>query len=97
MQYNLLSIGSEIQLPLFVSVFVFFKGPNFNVKINHKSAGIAQLGERQTEDLNVPGSMPGFGNLCISFIMQNLFYSGFSKNMLVKKPKKTNTSDALLY
>ena len=25
------------------------------------SAEIAQLGERQTEDLNVPGSIPGFG------------------------------------
>ena len=25
------------------------------------SAGIAQLGERQTEDLKVPGSIPGTG------------------------------------
>ena len=25
------------------------------------SAEIAELGERQTEDLNVPGSIPGFG------------------------------------
>ena len=25
-------------------------------------AAIAQLGERQTEDLEVPGSIPGFGN-----------------------------------
>ena len=25
------------------------------------SAAIAQLGERQTEDLEVPGSIPGFG------------------------------------
>ena len=25
-------------------------------------AGIAQLGERQTEDLKVPGSIPGHGN-----------------------------------
>ena len=25
------------------------------------AAGIAQLGERQTEDLKVPGSIPGFG------------------------------------
>ena len=27
------------------------------------SAAIAQLGERQTEDLKVPGSIPGLGNL----------------------------------
>ena len=27
------------------------------------SAEIAQLGERQTEDLNVPCSMPGFGKM----------------------------------
>ena len=26
-------------------------------------AAIAQLGERQTEDLKVPGSIPGLGNL----------------------------------
>ena len=26
-------------------------------------AGIAQLGERQTEDLKVPGSIPGHGNI----------------------------------
>ena len=26
-------------------------------------AVIAQLGERQTEDLKVPGSIPGLGNL----------------------------------
>ena len=27
-------------------------------------AAIAQLGERQTEDLKVPGSIPGLGNTC---------------------------------
>ncbi len=30
-------------------------------------AAIAQLGERQTEDLEVPGSIPGFGIFIISF------------------------------
>ena len=39
----------------------------FSVNINHESAEIAQLGERQTEDLNVPGSIPGFGNILIFF------------------------------
>ena len=28
-------------------------------------AEIAQLGERQTEDLKVPGSIPGFGTFCV--------------------------------
>ena len=28
-------------------------------------ASIAQLGERQTEDLKVPGSIPGRGILCL--------------------------------
>ncbi len=28
---------------------------------NPKVAQVAQLGERQTEDLNVPGSSPGLG------------------------------------
>ena len=27
-------------------------------------AAIAQLGERQTEDLKVPGSIPGLGTFC---------------------------------
>ena len=29
--------------------------------LNNRHAGIAQLGERQTEDLKVPGSIPGHG------------------------------------
>ena len=29
-------------------------------------AAIAQLGERQTEDLKVPGSIPGGGNISFS-------------------------------
>ena len=33
-------------------------------------AAIAQLGERQTEDLKVPGSIPGLG---ICFVMCQLF------------------------
>ena len=28
-------------------------------------AAIAQLGERQTEDLEVPGSIPGLGNFTV--------------------------------
>ena len=32
-------------------------------------ADIAQLGERQTEDLKVPGSIPGVGN-CFCFLLR---------------------------
>ena len=35
-------------------------------------AGIAQLGERQTEDLKVPGSIPGHGT--ILFLLSVILY-----------------------
>ena len=31
----------------------------------HSKAALAQLGERQTEDLKVPGSIPGGGTLLV--------------------------------
>ena len=34
------------------------------------AAAIAQLGERQTEDLEVPGSIPGFGMLLSYFFVR---------------------------
>ena len=37
-------------------------------------AAIAQLGERQTEDLEVPGSIPGYGK---SFAKSDLILRGF--------------------
>ena len=37
------------------------------------SASIAQLGERQTEDLKVPGSIPGGGILLDFFISKKRF------------------------
>ena len=37
------------------------------------TAGIAQLGERTTEDRKVPGSKPGFGN---SFAPTHIFSFG---------------------
>ena len=37
---------------------------SFVVLNGNISAAIAQLGERQTEDLKVPGSIPGLGILC---------------------------------
>ena len=35
------------------------------VKVGVGQAEIAQLGERQTEDLKVPGSIPGFGIMSV--------------------------------
>ena len=32
-------------------------------KMHYSQAAIAQLGERQTEDLKVPGSIPGLGRI----------------------------------
>ena len=40
-----------------------FVQKNDNVIFCSDSAAIAQLGERQTEDLKVPGSIPGLGML----------------------------------
>ena len=34
-------------------------------------ADIAQLGERQTEDLKVPGSIPGVGNALIAQLVEH--------------------------
>lgn len=40
-------------------------------------AQVAQLGERQTEDLNVPGSSPGLGMyLLINSVFGCRFYKG---------------------
>ena len=97
MQYNLLWIGSKIQLPLFVSVCVFCKERNFNVKINHKSAEIAQLGERQTEDLNVPCSIPGFGNMFIFLHHAKFLLFRLLQELVGQQSEKSSTSDALLY
>ena len=52
------------------------KKMDFGLKISLEKiciAGIAQLGERQTEDLKVPGSIPGHG---ISFLLYHLIDFG---------------------
>ena len=79
MQYNFLWICSEIQLQLLIRVCVFCKGRNFSVKTKHKSAEIAQLGERQTEDLNVPSSIPGFGNMFIFLHHAQIFFQALQE------------------
>ena len=48
---------------------------NFN---EDRSAVVAQLGERQTEDLKVPGSIPGDGIYFFKVILiVNFFYENF--------------------
>ena len=42
---------------------VFVKSPDI-LESSEGAAAIAQLGERQTEDLKVPGSIPGLGIPC---------------------------------
>ena len=49
-----------------VSFFRFQKiGFNFKSEALQHHAAIAQLGERQTEDLEVPGSIPGLGSVTL--------------------------------
>ena len=38
--------------------------PSVRLAIPSQQAALAQLGERQTEDLKVPGSIPGGGTFC---------------------------------
>ena len=40
------------------------------------SAAIAQLGERQTEDLKVPGSIPGEGTF-----FEDILFAGFDPHL----------------
>ena len=49
-----------------------------NCPMRYVIATIAQLGERQTEDLKVPGSIPGGG-----IFLQYIFY--FGKKFFPKK------------
>ena len=61
------------------------------------SCEIAKLGERQTEDLKVPGSIPGFGNMFIFFHHAQAFVIQVLRQLVGQETQKTNTSDALLY
>jgi hypothetical protein len=47
--------------------------------LSFASAAIAQLGERQTEDLKVPGSIPGLGTF---LALAKILLSNFRKLML---------------
>ena len=45
------------------SILPAISNASVDVSIQQSRAAIAQLGERQTEDLKVPGSIPGLGIL----------------------------------
>ena len=52
----------EVSISLSLSLFlVIVWAVNNEQSIHSLIAAIAQLGERQTEDLKVPGSIPGLG------------------------------------
>ena len=44
------------------------------------NAGIAQLGERQTEDLKVPGSIPGHGSYILLYYIIMVIWTTSSNN-----------------
>ena len=60
-------------------------------QLHENQAAIAQLGERQTEDLKVPGSIPGLGMISSLFAQQTQLTS-FSHHslFLVALHKSTN-------
>ncbi len=49
---------------LWIRLIVYVRNKIQIFFVTHEAA-IAQLGERQTEDLNVPGSIPGHGRLIL--------------------------------
>ena len=61
---NLLMIVAK-ELNLYSSFFVFNIISSVSIYYACTSAEIAQLGERQTEDLKVPGSIPGLGTFSL--------------------------------
>jgi hypothetical protein len=55
----------------------------------HRIADVAQLGERQTEDLKVPGSIPGVGTaFCFAHMRKRtvqIFFSSTNKRVFEGK------------
>ena len=83
MPYNLLWIGSEIQLQLFASVFVFCKERNFSVKTKHKSAEIAQWRSE------CPWFNPGFRRHVHFLSSWNIFFiQAFTRTCWSRDQKK---------
>ena len=56
--------------------------PSARLAIPSQQAALAQLGERQTEDLKVPGSIPGggtpFGSQSLSVALGSMLPIGFT-------------------
>ena len=66
-------------------------GSVFNMRIESRAA-IAQLGERQTEDLKVPGSIPGLGIFVLPLLQPPC---GFEKIRLrLRSVCSTNAKEA---
>ena len=53
---------------------------NFQKLLVYRSAVVAQLGERQTEDLKVPGSIPGDGIFLFRKVFLEKKYFFLKKN-----------------
>ena len=66
-QYQLLDMTNTTTTKKGRKAFLFVKIKyTFKFMKSHVFAAIAQLGERQTEDLKVPGSIPGCGTFFFS-------------------------------
>eukprot|EP00980_Cylindrotheca_fusiformis_P012720 scaffold3108_cov152-Cylindrotheca_fusiformis.AAC.11 len=65
-------------------MFLFFL--NCTVMHIHKSALIAQLGERQTEDLKVLCSIHSQGNFLPNFMSRGLTYIGWMTDRYLFQP-----------
>ena len=64
------------------------KGVDVRRGLGKHAAEIAQLGERQTEDLKVPGSIPGFGTNLIAALLLvgcHLRVRNISERLIVQK------------
>ena len=58
-------------------------------------AAIAQLGERQTEDLKVPGSIPGLGTLFGTFIWEATTFNRRAQPPTVWQPQQLSFPSCL--
>ena len=72
----------------FLLRFAFSVKGDFSLKTKQKSAEIAQVGERETENLNFPGSIPGFGDIFIFFHHENLFLFKVLQELVGQETKK---------
>ena len=93
MHQRILAVASSLQTLLYSSLLVLSKeltgavSIQWNISTNISSAGIAQLGERQTEDLKVACSIHAHRNHIVFFIAK--FCA-----LLVNGPANTSSTSA---